>query len=65
MDEPKPTLEETRIVQHLALSDCEHQWVSKHQPDFPEPIYWVGVCSLCGRIDGQMLADQLPASARA
>lgn len=40
-------------------AQCEHHWISKHQPDFPHPIYWVDVCSLCGNINGERLAEEL------
>ena len=42
-----------------ALPDCEHHWVSRHQPDFPEPIYWIDTCSLCERISGERLAEEI------
>lgn len=39
--------------------DCDHHWISIHQPDFPEPIYWVQVCSQCGEINAADLALEL------
>ena len=41
------------------VARCDHYWVSKHQPDFPEPIYWVDVCNLCGAVNAAGLAEQL------
>ena len=38
---------------------CEHHWASRHQPDFPPQMYWIRVCTLCGRIDGADLVAQL------
>lgn len=38
---------------------CEHHWISHHQPDFPEPIYWVSICSQCGDINAADLAEQI------
>jgi len=38
---------------------CDHHWISRHQPDFPPPIRWVRVCSLCGGIDSADLAREL------
>jgi hypothetical protein len=40
---------------------CEHHWESRHQPDFPAALYWVEVCSLCGRINGAALTAALAA----
>ena len=42
-----------------AVALCEHHWINKHQPDFPPQIYWIRQCSLCSRIDGKDIADQV------
>lgn len=41
--------------QFSAREDCEHHWVSSHQPDFPREIYWIEQCSLCDRFNGAAL----------
>jgi hypothetical protein len=42
-----------------AFAYCDHHWISRHQPDFPDPIYWVTHCSQCGRVSGDQLREEL------
>lgn len=45
-----------------ASVSCEHHWISVHQPDFPEGIYWVQICSLCEYVNGEQLAKDVAAA---
>jgi hypothetical protein len=38
---------------------CDHHWISAHQPDFPDAVYWIDRCSLCGTYNGERLSEQL------
>lgn len=29
---------------------CDHHYISYHQNDFPDGIYWVRICDLCRHI---------------
>ena len=33
----------------IAAADCEHHWVSGHEPG--HIVYWVRVCSICRHVD--------------
>lgn len=41
------------------IPECDHHWISAHQPDFPPAVYWVRYCSICHRIDGSDLTEQV------
>lgn len=47
----------TMTDQAMARPDCEHHWVSHHQPGLP--IYWIDQCSSCGEFNPECLREQI------